>query len=64
MNRSAPHATPRRLPSPPSPHTDTYVPEKSISDLMTNHAGKGQEQVAAKEWLTQNQAAVDAWFAG
>lgn len=32
--------------------------------LALHDAGKGQEQVAAKEWLTQNQAAVDAWFAG
>lgn len=25
---------------------------------------KGQEQAAAKEWLTYNKAVVEAWFAG
>lgn len=25
---------------------------------------KGQEQAAAKEWLTHNKAVVEAWFAG
>lgn len=32
--------------------------------LALHNAGKGNEQAAAKEWLGQNKAVVDAWFAG
>ena len=43
----------------------TITPEQ-LSSLMLKlqEAGKGQEQVATKQWITENQQAVDAWFAG
>ncbi len=32
--------------------------------LALHNAGKGKEQETAKQWMTQNKAVVDAWFAG
>ncbi|MGD9526724.1 MAG: glycine betaine ABC transporter substrate-binding protein [Pseudonocardia sp.] len=43
----------------------TITPEQ-LSSLMLEiqNAGKGQEQVATKQWISENQQVVDAWFNG
>ena len=41
------------------------ITPEQLSSLMLKlqEAGKGQEQVATKQWITENQQVVDAWFA-
>jgi len=42
------------------------ITSEQLSSLMLKiqDAGKGQEQEAAKQWISENQQVVDAWFAG
>jgi glycine betaine/proline transport system substrate-binding protein len=42
------------------------ITPEQLSSLMLKiqEAGKGQEQAATKQWITENQQVVDAWFTG
>jgi glycine betaine/proline transport system substrate-binding protein len=42
------------------------ITSEQLSSLMLKiqDAGKGQEQAAAKQWISENQQVVDAWFSG
>jgi glycine betaine/proline transport system substrate-binding protein len=42
------------------------ITPEQLSSLMLKiqDAGKGQEQEAAKQWISENQQVVDAWFSG
>jgi glycine betaine/proline transport system substrate-binding protein len=42
------------------------ITPEQLSSLMLKiqDAGKGQEQTATKQWITENQQVVDSWFAG
>lgn len=42
------------------------ITSEQLSSLMLKiqDAGKGQEQAATKQWISENQQAVDAWFSG